>query len=60
MEFLPGHEVFRLLGSTVCQNTPVKAVCENIIFLISGHDHLHINAVRTLYLFHNFSLMIIN
>lgn len=38
-EFLPSTKFMEFLGQTVChQNSPIKDVCSNVLFLIAGYN----------------------
>lgn len=46
-EFLPPLYFFKLMGQQVCRDTsPLIAVCESILFLITGFNERNLNAVR--------------
>lgn len=48
-EFLPNNKIMEFLGQTLChQNSPVQAICSNVIFIMSGYDTEQLNTVSSL------------
>lgn len=47
-EFLPSSDLFKLLGQQLCRDTsPAIALCESVLFLITGFNERNLNAVST-------------
>ena len=45
-EFLPNNAFMDFLGATLChQNSPVQAICSNVIFILCGYDVPQLNNV---------------
>jgi len=43
-EFMPSGPLMDLLGNTIChQNSPIQAVCANVVFLICGYNTEQLN-----------------
>jgi len=43
-EFLPNNKIMEFLGQTLChQNSPVQAICANVIFILCGYDTPQLN-----------------
>lgn len=46
-EFLPSIDFFKMIGQQFCrENSPIIAVCESVLFLITGFNEKNLNAVR--------------
>ena len=46
-EFLPNNAFMEFLGQTLChQNSPVQAICSNVLFIVMGYDFAQLNSVR--------------
>lgn len=46
-EFLPSIDFFKLIGQQICRDTsPLIAICESVLFLITGFNERNLNAVR--------------
>ena len=47
-EFLPHQGFMNIFRKIVCRNEPIgEAICENIVFLMSGFDRAQLNQVMT-------------
>lgn len=45
-EILPSIDFFKLIGQNLCRDTsPVIAICESVLFLITGFNEQNLNAV---------------
>lgn len=48
-ELLPSMDVFKLLGQQVCRdNNPIIAICESVLFLITGFNERNLNSVSVI------------
>lgn len=45
-EILPSMDFFKLIGQQLCRDTsPIIAICESVLFLITGFNERNLNAV---------------
>lgn len=45
-EFLPSMDFFKIIGQQLCRDTnPIIAICESVLFLITGFNERNLNAV---------------
>lgn len=45
-EILPSMDFFKLIGQQLCRDTsPIIAICESVLFLITGFNEKNLNAV---------------